>query len=358
MNVKGVVFGSLVGLVAIFGSPAVQGQTVQLVYANGYAKTHVQVGVVADEWIKRIEEQTQGRVKIRHVPGGALLKPENMLEGLRGRVADIGSLVVSFFPGQLPISATLASTIDPNLGNKLDLKGVTAITMRLIEEFDAVGAEYDKLGVKAVYWVPTPAYAIIANKSIQGLGDFKGKKMRAFGTNLPKLLDAAGAAPLAMAFGEIYTSLQTGVIDGAVTDPPAMISGKFGEVAKNVITTGPGDGAISAIAPVAYLFNNESWAKLTKQDQDIVRKVSREMTPYGADKMIEAQNGAFDELRKQGVTVRHLSVAETEELTRKSPDFYKLAADSINEKGLPGTAIVDRYKALAMDYLAGKWKPF
>ena len=131
-------------------------QNVSLVYANGYARTHVQVGVVADEWIKRIDAATNGRVKIRHVPGGTLLKPENMVEGIRGGVADIGSTVVSFFPGQLPISATLAGTVDINYGNKLDLKGVTAITQRLTEEFQPLRDEYKKLGLQPIYYVPTP----------------------------------------------------------------------------------------------------------------------------------------------------------------------------------------------------------
>ena len=130
-------FAGLLSLAAFGAIAPATAQTVTLVYANGYARTHIQVGVVADEWIKRIDAATNGRVKIRHVPGGTLLKPENMVEGIRGGVADIGSTVVSFFPGQLPISATLAGTVDINYGNKLDLKGVTAVfvTHRMRDAF-------------------------------------------------------------------------------------------------------------------------------------------------------------------------------------------------------------------------------
>src|SRR5512139_1384195 len=114
---------ALLTFVAIGAASPATAQTVQLVYANGYARTHIQVGVVADEWIKRIDAATEGRVHIRQIAGGTLLKPENMLEGVRNKVADIGSTVVSFFPGQIPISATLAGTVDVSLGNKLDLRG-------------------------------------------------------------------------------------------------------------------------------------------------------------------------------------------------------------------------------------------
>jgi len=344
-------------LTALAAAPAAA-QNVNLVYANGYAKTHIQVGVVADEWIKRIEAATNGRVKIRHVPGGTLLKPENMVEGIRGGVADIGSTVVSFFPGQLPISATLAGTVDITYGNKLDLKGATAITQRLTEEFQPLRDEYKKLGLQPIYYVPTPAYAIISNKPIQKLADFKGVKTRAFGTAIPKLLNAAEAVPVALAFGEIYTSLQTGVIDAALTDPPAMVTGRFGEVAKNVVTTGPRDGAITMLAPVVYFFNEASWNKISPADQEAIRKISTEMIPYGAQKMIDAQTAAFADLGKLNVKVNHLSEADTADLAKRSPDFLKLAADSLDEKGLPGKALIERYKVLADDYITGKWKPF
>src|SRR5690606_39184022 len=101
----------LAGGVGAFAWSASAQETFTWTYANGYAKDHVQVGVLADELIAKIEEATNGRLKIRHVPGGALLKPENMLEGVRGKVASMGSTVASFFPGQLPISATLAGLV-------------------------------------------------------------------------------------------------------------------------------------------------------------------------------------------------------------------------------------------------------
>ncbi|MSP67836.1 MAG: hypothetical protein EXQ96_07040 [Alphaproteobacteria bacterium] len=351
-------FAGATALAMVLGAGAATAQTVNLVYANGYAKTHVQVGVIADEWIERIDKATGGQVKIRHVPGGALIKPEQMLEGIRGGTADIGSVVVSFFPGQLPIAATLGSTVDLDLGNKLDMKGVTALTARLAEEFEAFNKEFANLGVRPIYWVPTPAYGIISTKPIKALADFNSVKIRAFGSNIPKLLDAAGAVPVAMAFGEIYTSLQTGVIGAALTDPPAMLTGKFQEVAKNVILTGSGQGALTAIAPVVYIFNSENWKKLSADHQKAIMKVGVDMSQYGAQVMIDTNARALADLKAAGVTVSNLPAADVDALAKKAPDFFKIAADTVNEKGLPGTQLVARYKELAQAYLSGSWKPF
>lgn len=329
-------------------------QTINWVYANGYAKDHMQNGILGDEFIKKIDEATQGRLKIRHVPGGALLKPENMIEGIRGKVANMGSTVVSFFPGQLPISATLAGLVDINYGNKLDFAGVMTITTQLLNEVPEFSAEYEKLGLKVIWFVPSPPYGIISNDPITKVDEMSGKKIRTFGNILPKLIEAGGGVPLSVAFGEIYTSLQTGVIDGALTDPPAMITGKFYEVSKNVLTLGPELGAFTAIAPVAYFVNLDDWNALPADIQQAVVKVAADMTPVGAAKMTELANGALGNLEKQGVKVHHLSQAETDALAAKAPDFMKLAADVLNSNNLPGDKIIARYKELADAHIASK----
>jgi TRAP-type C4-dicarboxylate transport system substrate-binding protein len=340
----------------ILGSASAQ-ETINWVYANGYAKDHIQVGVLADEFIKRVEEATNGRLKIRHVPGGALLKPENMIEGVRGGVANMGSTVVSFFPGQLPISATLAGLVDLNYGNKLDFDALTAITTQLLKDIPEFTGEYEKLGLKAIWFVPSPAYAIISKDPITKLSDFSGKKIRTFGNVLPKLLNSVGAVPLSVAFGEIYTSIQTGVIDGAMTDPPAMLTGKFEEVAKHVVTTGPKQGAYTAIAPVAYIVNLDSWNALPKDIQDAIEKVAADMRPVASATMAKAAAGAFSKLEEGGATVHHITQEETDEWAKKAPDSWKLAAGILNDSGLPGDKIVARYKELAEGYINGTWRP-
>lgn len=332
-------------------------ETIDWVYANGYAKNHPQVGALADEFIARVEKATDGRLRIRHVPGGALLKPENMIEGLRGGIANMGSTVVSFFPGQLPISATLASLVDLRIGNALDFEELSAITTQLLNDVPEFSQEYEKLGLKAIWFVPSPAYAIISNEPITELADFSGKKIRTLGNVLPKLLDAVGAVPVSVAFGEIYTSMQTGVLDGAMTDPPAMLSGKFQEVGENLITTGPEQGAKTAIAPVAYIVNLESWNALPEDIRKAVEDVAAEMRSVGAAKMAEVASGALAELEEGGVAVHHLSQAETDEWAEKAPDFYELAAGVLNDSNLPGDEIVARYKELAEGYIAGTLKP-
>jgi len=346
----------LAGALGFSISSAQSQQTINWVYANGYPKDHFQNGVLADEFFQRVEKATNGRLKIRHVPGGALLKPENMIDGVRGKVANIGAAAVSFFPGQLPISATLAGLVDLNYGNKLDIKGISQITTDLLNDVPEFAAEYKNLGLKVLFFLPSPAYAIIANKPIAELADFQGKKIRSFGNILPQLLDAARAAPVSVAFSEIYTSLQSGLLDGALTDPPAMITGQFQEVSKNLITLGPKQGAYTAIAPVAYFVNLSDWDALPVDIQKAVMSAASEMTPYGAQRMEEYSAGMFAKLEAGGVTVRHLSQKETDQLAERAPNFMKVAADILSKNNLPGEKIIARYRELADAYISQSQK--
>ena len=347
---------SLLGLSVVFMAPA-RAQTMNLVYANSLVKTHVQFGVMADEWIAEIRSATSGRVLIRHVPGGALLKLENMLEGLRGGVADIGVTNVSNFAGQLPIAATLAGIADITYGNKVDTIGLSLITLKLLEEFPQFSKDFEDLGLRPAVWIPTPTFAVIARNPLAKLDDFKGKKIRAFGVGLPKILAAAGATPLAVAAGEVYTSLQTGVIDGAMSDQPNMLASRWYEQAKHIITTGPGAGAQTMAIGVAYIFNLNSWNKISKADQAIIGRINSKFTLAAGRRMQATGEQASVELKTKGVTISHLSNEETAELARRLPDLLKTAAEIMNTAGRPGTAIVKRYTELADAYAKGLLKP-
>lgn len=345
-------------LAAGVGTTPVQAQTVNWVYASGYAPTHPQMGLLAEEWIAKVEELTEGRVRIRAVHGGALLPAEEVLPGVRRGIADVGSLVTSFWPGELRITTALASTVDVDLGNRLDMAGVLAITLQLLEEFEEFRQEYQRLGVTPLLWVPTPPYALISREPLVGFDDLRGKRIRTFGTNMPVLLDAAGAVPMSVAFGEIFVSLQTGVIDAAYTDPPAIASAGFQEVAKHLLLTGPGHGALTLSAPVVYVINNRSLDRLSEQDRATLLQVSREMTLASARAMEQAVSDAIEQLKAAGVTVRNLSPGDAQRWSEASPDWPKLVADTLNQAGLPGTAIMERYLELAEAYLSGEWDPW
>jgi TRAP-type C4-dicarboxylate transport system substrate-binding protein len=205
--------------------------------------------------------------------------------------------------------------------------------------------------------VPAGQYTIIGMADIETLDDFEGKKIRAFGSSLPKFFDALGAVPVAIAFGELYTSLQTGIIDALITNPTAIIPAGLDEVSSSVITTGPGLGTSLAGPTVNYIISLDSWNKISEEDREKIERISREMLPVGAEMMTKGTAKAYEELEAAGIDINHLSEADTARMAELTPDFFKLAAESLEKRGLPGEEIFTRYKELADEYASGKWKP-
>lgn len=349
---KAMVLG--ISLLCIPLAAEAQQAKVEWVYTNGWARNHIQIGVPADEWIKRIEEATEGRVSIRHVSDGTLLKPEAALEGISRGVAECGAIQPAFTPGLLPISSTLVGLLDVELGNKLDLEGITRIAHKLYDEFDEISGEFQAMGVTPLVWTPASPYAIISKRPTKSLDDVQGQKIRAFGTTLPKFIAAMGATPVAMAFGEMYTSVQTGVIDAGLTDPPSMISTRLYEIAKSVLTTGPNWGTSLALPTILHVCRNDALDALSEEDREAVLRISREMSlGWNHEMMTQATAETYKKLEENGVVIMHLSDEETARLAEATP-FFDEAAKELDDKGLPGTAIFARYRELAEKYLAGE----
>ncbi len=354
---KNLLAAAAISLASLFGpGTSSQAQAQSFVYASPFAKTHFQFGVLADDWIDQVQKATDNRVKIRHVPGGSLLRLENMIEGLRGGVADIGSTNIAAASRQLPIIATLSGTADLTLGNKIDTVGLALIFGKMLEEFPQIKQEFASVGLIPLVWIPVFSFAILSNPEVKTLEDLKGKKIRAFGPNLPKILSAAGMTPLSVAAGEVYTSLQTGVIDAAFTTPAAMFSLRWYEQGKTIMTTGPKWGAQVMGIGDGYFMNADSWKKISPADQEIVTKVSRAFTLSAGKRMQDDGETSIKAMQERGVTIRHLTEAETAELATRTGDFTLVAEQAINGFGGPGTAMMARYRELVGDYAAGRLK--
>lgn len=349
----------LVGLLALVGGGPAQAQParpVELTLASGFAPTHVQAGVIPQEWSAEVEKATKGRVKIKGVYGGSLLGPTDTLDGVRGGIADLGLMVPAFWPGQFPLTSALSGLVDLGLVGKLDLNGSGLLALKLYEEFPAFSQEYKRLGIRPLLWLPTVPYRVITTFAVRTTDDLKGVKIRAFGSHMPRLVQAVGAVPVTVGAAELYTSLQTGVVRGAITDPLFIASSKIYEPARHILDLGPKGGTPTAIAAVFVAINEKSWDKIAPDDQKAILEMSRRIAPRYHEQMAAAADKALEAMTREKVTVTQLPDAEVAKWAKASPDWYALIAKDLDGKGLPGTEIAKRYQALVKDYAEGRLK--
>lgn len=138
---------------------------------------------------------------------------------------------------------------------------------------------------------------ITTNKPIEKASDLAGAKLRVPGAPaLVSLFTALGASPVSMQFGEVYTSLQTKVVDGQENPLSVIDAGKFYEVQKYcAVTNHVWDGYHICANPAA-------WNRLPNDIKAIVTKAFNEVALLERDDLEKLDRGLQAELEKKGVT--------------------------------------------------------
>ena len=135
-------------------------------------------------------------------------------------------------------------------------------------------------------------------KPVSGIADFKGLKLRV--SNDPVMngmVEGLGANPTVVSFGELYSALQTGVVDGAEQPIANYKSNAFPEVANNLILDGHTLGAVQAV------ITDNAWNKLTENQQAAVMEAAADTPAFNADLSETAENKVLDELKSSGCNV-------------------------------------------------------
>ena len=130
-----------------------------------------------------------------------------------------------------------------------------------LEEFNFVGLGWFDGGARHFY---------NSRREIKTVSDLKGLKIRVQESKLmTNLVSCLGAVPTPMPFGEVYSALQTGVIDGAENNLPSYYSTSHYEVAKYITLDG------HSRIPEIIIASKLSWDKLSKEDQEIIRQAAK-----------------------------------------------------------------------------------
>jgi TRAP-type C4-dicarboxylate transport system substrate-binding protein len=112
-------------------------------------------------------------------------------------------------------------------------------------------------------------------------------------------MKALGAKPVPMAFEEVYSALQTGVIDGAENNPPSYLETSHYEVAKYFSLDE------HAMVPEIVLMSLKTWNKLSEEDRDIIKRAALEGQEYEIKLWIDLELKALEEVKAAGCTIIH-----------------------------------------------------
>ena len=104
------------------------------------------------------------------------------------------------------------------------------------------------------------------------MADLKGQKIRMMGNPLfVDTMNAMGGNGISMGYGEVFTAIQTGVVDGAENNPPTLFTANHYQAGAKYYTQ-----TNHLIIPEIFVMSKVTWDKLSKDDQALVKKFSRE----------------------------------------------------------------------------------
>lgn len=305
--------------------------------ASGFAATTIKIGHVLNtdhSWHKNlagfakdVKKETEGRVTIQLYPSGQLGNEKDMVEGLTFGTVDGGLIGGGSF-----------QSIDPKFGIEA-LPYAWPTHEAAYKAFDGKLGKYlfDLLGKKGIvglaWWENGFRHITNNKKPVVKPEDLKGLKLRVTPDKMRldtfKLL---GAAPMAINFGELYSALQQGVVDGQENPYAIIYSNAFNEVQKYLSKSGHIWG--SAVLCV----NSDVWNKLSAKDKETVRKLAQKWCAAQRKETIKEENEFLDKLKAKGMKVNDVDKAAFQKAVQpvwKSYEstFGKELMDMVHEYG-------------------------
>jgi len=157
-----------------------------------------------------------------------------------------------------------------------------------------------------------------SKKEIKSPADLAGMKIRVQESALMMdMVRFLGASPTPMAYGEIYTSIQNGIVDGAENNWPSYITAGHYEVAKFFTV----DQHMAA--PEMILINNDVWNKFTDAEKEIILAGAKEGARVEREEWLKAEQKYEQQARDSGNTITELTSAELELFVNALLPLYK-----------------------------------
>ena len=170
----------------------------------------------------------------------------------------------------------------------------------------SLAKEYEARGIKILGWQDSWGYrnVVTTKKEIKTAADLKGLKIRTIQTpTYVAALNAMGASATPMAFGEVYTALQTGVLDGFEHSPPVVFTGKYYEVAKYVALTG------HLFGPTVTACSMREWQSFTDKERQVLADAAKLAQDVNRNLSAQRDAEAIDLLKSKGMIVTTLDKA-------------------------------------------------
>jgi len=299
-------------------SVAAHAQTVIKAGHGAQAGHPTQFGLV--KFGELVAAKTGGKVKVEVYPDRQLGEEREMVEGLQLGTVDMA--VVSTGP---------LNAFVPQVG-VIDLPFLFKDSQHAYKVLDGeVGQDLlkrmDAKGIVGLAWWENGWRHLTTKKSIKAPDDLKGVKLRTMQNPVHiAAFKQIGAAPIPMAWGEVFTSLGQGVIDAQENPVTVIYTNSLWEVQKYLTLTG------HVYGPHAAMFSKVAWDRLSPDQQKAVREAITEATAYQRETSQRLEKEQLEELKKKGMVVETIDMTPFRAATAEIASSQKNVDQGMLEK--------------------------
>jgi TRAP-type transport system periplasmic protein len=336
MKKRSVIALSVVLMVSLFFLTSVPAQaqekTMKLRLSSMWPPQHP-LTKAFDQWGKEIEKATAGRITVSVFASSTLSPPMQVYDNTAKGVVDVGTSLLAYSPGRLPLSEVLQQPLGYKNGYQ-----ATKLANAYYNKFKP--KEFDDVKVMFLHGA-APGF-IFTKKPVKSTADLKGLRIKANAENAD-IVQNLGASPVTMPVTETYDALSRGVVDGCLFPIEALQGFKIGEVVKTVIE----NYGVSYMTSMYVIMNKAKWNAIAPADQKAIEKINDEYIEKIGKMWVEMDDNAMKFAKGKGVTFLTVSKEEEAATAQKMQPILTDYVKMTKSKGLPG----DEALKFVQDYL-------
>ena len=276
-------------------SAAASDPAVTLVYAEVNPLDTI-VGQTATAFKEKVEELSGGSITIDVQASGVLGSENDVLDNILAGgdtidISRISAFALTSYGCEKSMLLSIPFTWDSrahwwNFAN-------SDLAQEFLNEPQDLG-----LPIRGIFYGEEGFRHFFTVKPVSGIGDLAGMKLRVSNDPIMNgMVEGLGAYPTVVSFNELYSALQTGVVDGAEQPIANYKSNAFPEVANNLILDGHTLGAVQVV------ITDNAWNKLTANQRACITEAGKYAQDFNASLSETEENKVLDELKAEGCNV-------------------------------------------------------
>ena len=289
---------------------------VELTIGTIYATTHPS-HIATENFAKKVEELTNGSVKVTIYPNSQMGSESEIVQQVMAGDLDISCSGGGMWASYAPAAATFESLF---MFRSVEEQKALMDSTDILDKFNEV---MDGSGAHCVGWLSLGSRYVLSNKAVRAADDFNGLKIRVPDNPVyVNLMTALGANPTIVPWGDVYTALSSGMVEGCEADMANLSNSNLQETAKYLTFTG------HITCTTFVCMNEDKWNSRSEAQQAAVIEAFEYANGIQVQATIDNEQTYIDAFADAGIELIDLPAEEMAALQAKAtPVIANLASE-------------------------------